>query len=63
MLFLLALIPYVILCIVEYLFFNLIVQIKKNVDKIVEQNQRILSLLDEIEKKSDRINPVTLINE
>jgi hypothetical protein len=41
----------------------LIVQIKKNVDKIVEQNQRILSLLDEIEKKSDRINPVTLINE
>lgn len=63
MLFLLALIPYVILCIVAYLFFNLIVQIKKNVDKIVEQNQRILSLLDEIEKKSDRINPVTLINE
>ena len=62
MLFFLALIPYVVLFIVAYLFFNLIVQIKKNVDKIVEQNQRILSLLDEIEKKSDRINPVTLIN-
>lgn len=49
--FLLALIPYVILFIVAFLFFNLILQIKKNGDIQIEQNKRLISLLEEKNKQ------------
>lgn len=49
--FLLALIPYVVLFIVALLFFNLILQIKKNGDIQIEQNKQLISLLEEKNKQ------------
>ncbi len=52
--FLIALIPYVVLFIVAFLFFNLIVQIKKNSNIQVEQNKQIISLLEKKDKKDKK---------
>lgn len=45
--FFLALIPYVLLFIVAAIFFNMIIQIKKNTDAILKQNKEIISLMKE----------------
>lgn len=50
--FSLALIPYIILFIVAVIFFNLIFQIKKNSDILVEQNKQIISLIEKKDRKS-----------
>ena len=50
--FSLSLIPFVILFIVEVIFFNLVIQIKRNSDIQVEQNKQIISLLEKRDKDS-----------
>ncbi|MFC5541023.1 hypothetical protein ACFPOH_04440 [Ureibacillus suwonensis] len=51
--FLSALIPYLILFAVAYLFFNLIFKIKKNIDLLLEQNKQIVSLLEKMDKSGN----------
>lgn len=48
--FSLSLIPFVILFIVALFFFNLLLQIKKNGDLQIEQNKKIIALLENKEK-------------
>lgn len=51
--FLSALIPYLIMLAVAYLFFNLIFKIKKNIDLLLEQNKQIVSLLEKMDKSGN----------
>ena len=50
--FSLSLIPFVILFIVAVIFFNLVIQIKRNSDIQVEQNKQIIFLLEKRDKDS-----------